>query len=561
MLGPIFSVEMITGSRRARQFFVRALYGSVLLFAFWAAYEETHQSGGRANLAQAANVASSFFQFFSVVQLLAVVLIGPALAASTVAVERERRTIEYLFATDLTNREIILGKMAAQLIQLSYVVLGGLPVLAFAMLMGGIAPEQLIAVLVITLSTLVTITVLAVAVSVWSPRARDAIMRVYLILFVVLMIPAVLLPMLLSGTGLSNWLVPLNEFLIQLNPFMASARSTWPSLAGGRGAGNVNWDPVWNLVMMHSIVTVILGALAVWAVRRVHLRESGKAPKQSIRPRMSRRQQLGNHPMLWKEMITAKSSNKLGIVGNLVLAAALLTLFATAGYCFINFDEETCARTVVITSDFLCCGTLLFIATRAAAAITSEKEKDTWVTLLSTPLTGREIIAAKVASSIYSGIWLLILLIVLWGLQIAKMKTFAGAMRMFGGMSLTVFTLLVIAFFVTSMGTSYSLKVRNSTRAIAATLATALFVGGGYLFCCMPIMIGSRSSDGEIVVLSACIPVIIATPGVLAVEGLHTHENKMIVPYVIGTLGYLAAATVIFATMMERFDDRNGRGT
>ena len=76
-------------------------------------------------------------------QLLAVLLIGPALAAGTIAQERERRTMEYLYATPLSNLEIIIGKLGGRVLQILYLVLSGVPVLALAMLLGGIAPRAI----------------------------------------------------------------------------------------------------------------------------------------------------------------------------------------------------------------------------------------------------------------------------------------------------------------------------------------------------------------------------------------------------------------------------------
>ena len=102
------------------------------------------------NIQSIANFSAAFFSMFAVLQLLAVVLIGPAMAAGTIAMERERRTIEYLFTTTLSNTEIVLGKLGARVLQIFYLVLAGLPVLALAMLLGGISPESLTVLSMIT---------------------------------------------------------------------------------------------------------------------------------------------------------------------------------------------------------------------------------------------------------------------------------------------------------------------------------------------------------------------------------------------------------------------------
>ena len=72
-----------------------------------------------------AQFTSAFFATFGVMQLLAVLLIGPALAAGTIAQERERRTMEYLYATPLSNLEIVIGKLGGRVLQILYFVLSG----------------------------------------------------------------------------------------------------------------------------------------------------------------------------------------------------------------------------------------------------------------------------------------------------------------------------------------------------------------------------------------------------------------------------------------------------
>ena len=143
--GPIFNVELLTSARRPRYFVVRTIYASALLVVLWINYEGHGQltSGYQATASQMAQRAATFFAMFSFIQLIAILLAGPAMIAGTIATERERRTIEYLFASQLSNAEIVLGKLAARLLHLLYLVAAGLPVLSMAMLMGGIEPAVL----------------------------------------------------------------------------------------------------------------------------------------------------------------------------------------------------------------------------------------------------------------------------------------------------------------------------------------------------------------------------------------------------------------------------------
>ena len=148
----------------------------MLLGALWVVYlsmtpfYRIGRDFGEDDIHAVARFSAAFFDTFAVLQLLAVVLLGPAMVAGTIAAERERRTIEYLFASSLSNAEIVLGKLAARLLHVVYVILAGVPVLALVMLLGGIAPEAVLVLLILTLSTVLTVSTLSIAVSVWSAR-------------------------------------------------------------------------------------------------------------------------------------------------------------------------------------------------------------------------------------------------------------------------------------------------------------------------------------------------------------------------------------------------------
>ena len=108
LFGPIVSLEMITGARRARYFIVRVLYALVLFVVLWINYSElisqrTIASDGTMSTRALAEFSRAFFATFAVVQMGAVLMLTPAMIAGSIAQERERRTIEYLFASTLTR--------------------------------------------------------------------------------------------------------------------------------------------------------------------------------------------------------------------------------------------------------------------------------------------------------------------------------------------------------------------------------------------------------------------------------------------------------------------------
>ena len=96
---PVFVAEMLVSSRRARYFALRVVLGLILLVVLYqnVTINKQFNAAGANNLSNAAN---TFFQSFAVFELMAIAMLGPALSAGAIAVERERRTLEYLLVTD-----------------------------------------------------------------------------------------------------------------------------------------------------------------------------------------------------------------------------------------------------------------------------------------------------------------------------------------------------------------------------------------------------------------------------------------------------------------------------
>jgi ABC-type transport system involved in multi-copper enzyme maturation permease subunit len=566
--GPLFALEMVTSARRTRYFVIRVLYAVVLLLFLWNIFQAFDRPYNSADdIATIARFSWTFFGFFSMLQLLTVVAAGPAMTAGAIATERERRTIEYLFASTLSNAEIILGKLLARLVQVGYLVLAGMPILFIAMLMGGIAPEAIILLTILTISTALTVSIISITVSVWSARAREAVVRAYLVVIVLFVLPPMMLN--LRGTWFYDaFLDPLNEQLLIVNPFYMLGNMLVTASSANTA---VAWNALLALLRNQAVVCVLGITASTCAVRRVHLKASGSAPKKRRRKFRFFRPVLGDRPMLWKEIVTEPAASRLGVVGRI---AMLLILAAIIGITLIGFFEAEyspgyVSKSLQIPSHyfFYCIymgalvgsGGLLLIAARAAGAITSEKERDCWVPLISTPLEPHEIILGKIAGNLWAARGIFVVLAIIWGLGAVLDPGFLLAI------AFMMITLLILAVYASGLGVLFSLWCRTSMRAMAATLATALFAGGFYLCCCIPLTFGnSRFGNEAIIILSGCVPFLIGIPGGIYVDSISNHNMSepvpnMIAAYILGTVGYAFAAVVLIFSSIKNFDRFSGR--
>src|SRR5205823_2023088 len=127
---------------------LRCLYGVLLLAMLFLQYSNRFPGrfdslrqlfqGESLPIGELPKFAESFFYTFLAAQFTAVFLITPAYTAGAIAEEREHRTLDYLLATGLSDREIVVGTMAARLANLSLLVLAGLPVLCLTQFLGGV---------------------------------------------------------------------------------------------------------------------------------------------------------------------------------------------------------------------------------------------------------------------------------------------------------------------------------------------------------------------------------------------------------------------------------------
>src|SRR5207253_2461159 len=73
----------------------------------------------------------------------------------TVAREKDRRTFILLLLTDMTDAEIVLGKLLGSLLPIGLMLVGTLPVLALLLLLGGVTPHQVLNAWLILVATAV----------------------------------------------------------------------------------------------------------------------------------------------------------------------------------------------------------------------------------------------------------------------------------------------------------------------------------------------------------------------------------------------------------------------
>jgi ABC-type transport system involved in multi-copper enzyme maturation permease subunit len=513
LFGPVLFYDMVRTARRGRYFLIRCLYAGLLLFILFVVYLNTFARGSQTHH-EAARFAESFFEAFTWVQLLAVLVLTPAYVAGSVADEKDRKTLEFLLATDLRNREIVLSKLGSRLFNLTLFVLTGLPILSLLQFLGGVDPQLVWAIFAFTGLTAAGLAAFSMLNSVNFKRPRDAIAVTYLGAIAYMVLSALVFSALKSWPG--NFNVPL---WFGANPVTIEDVMTVFShgniiivlfeikVAGfiGRTATVVP-DLLQSYAIFYGIVAIGCTALSVLRLRKVALRQAyGKTKKLSWSRRSAGRVPVGVLPMFWKE-VNVEGGLRLNILACIILAllvvgtlapGVLMTLFHVAsppnGFGQRPFGPEWdfFAREmnvwVRIAGTGVGCLMLLGIAVRASGSISGERDKQTWDGLMTTPLESSSILWAKWFGAILSIRMAWVWLGLIWFLGVLT-----GGLHIFA-LPLVLAAWFVFAAFAAMLGLWFSLVSRSSMRATVWTLTTAIALSIGHFLpwlCCMPLMVG-----------------------------------------------------------------------
>ncbi|MDE2507504.1 MAG: hypothetical protein KGM43_09850, partial [Planctomycetota bacterium] len=155
--GPVFQYEMILLARRWQQYAARVVFALGLMVGLVCAWysvmdRQRAQIAGVVPARLSAQLGETFFHVLVPLELILVMLAGPALTAGTICVDRARGVLAHLMTTDLSDVEIVLEKFATRLISLLILIFAGAPVLAWASLLGGIDPNAVVAALCVITS-------------------------------------------------------------------------------------------------------------------------------------------------------------------------------------------------------------------------------------------------------------------------------------------------------------------------------------------------------------------------------------------------------------------------
>ncbi len=175
MLGPIFNREAIIAPKRPKTYLGRGVFVLSLFLLLCTGYLVLDGSRSLANTGDSARFSGWMFTLLAPLQLLILANLAAVGAASSVAQEKDRRTLILLLMTRLSGFEVVVGKLSATLLAPLSMLICALPLFFTLPLLGGVSPRQVLLVTIVTASTIVLAGSIGTVIGMWREKTFQAI--------------------------------------------------------------------------------------------------------------------------------------------------------------------------------------------------------------------------------------------------------------------------------------------------------------------------------------------------------------------------------------------------
>lgn len=570
LFGPVLTYDLTRQVRRTRTFVIRWIYIgglSALLFWIYPQWSSSYDSD-TIPVSQLPRFVEWFFFAFLIVQALLVYFLTPAYAASAISEEKERKTLPFLLATDLTGKEIVFSKFVSRLAGIFLALLGGLPILSFLQFLGGIDPGLLLTAFAGTGIIVLSLASVGLFFSTFLRRTREAIILTYLVVPIYLLLTGAVEEFLSTSNS-----VVVDQIIYWFrigNPFIAFD-SALDAVQGNVGPGTYGLtDILRDFAIFHGVIIVICLLSSALNVRRVALQEASSVRRKDLRPRsrllFGGRPQIGRNPVLWKE-IYAEPGPRWHWLMRVVFFGAVIGTFLPA----LNILNEDYSSTwyrldyrmnywVRFTGTLVAGLLLLGVAIRGAVSMRGEKDRETYDALIITPLTGQEIIKAKWLGNIagigwgwlwLGGIWFLAA--VTGGFNVIMIPFFLGCW-------------FIYASCLSQLGIFFSQKHATTVRAIVSTVLVTIGISVGQfllLACCAFSSGLGRGGEDLFLLVSATSPLTVLGVLQFGTDELSMMESSFFGRFVgygfIGLFIWGFGTAILWGMNTSRFNQDTGR--
>jgi ABC-type transport system involved in multi-copper enzyme maturation permease subunit len=549
-INPVFELERRQLSRRRRVYAGRCLVATVILLLF---LSFASRAGFFVNMKAGHDISLVVRTFLLDLVWLAfafVVVMSPAVGAGAVCRDKGRGVLEHMLVTDLTTAEIVVGKLAARLGAVLGVIACGLPVVVLMTVSGGVAPEEILKAVLVIAGTAFLAGSLAVTISVWAKRAREALIETYAILalwfLAALILRVIRKPFAPWATGWTEW----------IDPFWLMGLLVNRPDAVGLG----DCAAFFTLATMTSAWLLRRGASRLRAVAARQADQPARVAPARRAPRWLGRQlrrlpgpSLDGNPVLWREWHRQTSRRMVFLWGVYACIATALTIFAIAEIAWSPTDNHVLIG--IPLAGFLVGIGMLMLCTRAAGSLAEERERSSLDLLLATPLSSGAILRGK-WWGVYRRFPPLALLPTLIVVSLAVNSGRWGLAR------LVILLILAQGASLTSIGLALAIWVRRPGQAVVISALFYLLLAVGWL-----VLIAALAPSGSALGMAVASPLYgpMYLCGGVAADRYWTAGDCWfwgrfwLVVHTAASVGLFLAAHSAFDRRLGRMPDTSGR--
>ena len=515
--GPIIAREVLTAPRPARFYVARASYVGLLFVLMWTAWQALIGWRDVQEFGLMARFGSILYLIFAFLQLTLMLFFAPLFTAASVAHEKDRRTFVLILMTDLSDLEIVLGKLIAGLINILAALAAGAGMLSLCTLFGGISFGQVATLFAVTASSGVAGGAMGMCVALWRDRAFQSISLT--ILMVVFEAFAIAFPT-ITAFGL-----PLAEVL---NPYRAMFRVLYPpsaELGGVMGTTSMvyilvrvafaaslvafgtfmlrKWNPGRNeprelregqgeeAEVVETLIEVAEAVQETQSTGMAAKNEEGSTGLHVPRRTHRRISKTGlpyrspwTNPVVWRELMTRAYGTK-----PIIIKGAYFLIFALGVALFHKLGagmESPLSSFLVMIPVSLGILSLVLVNAQGVTALTSERDSGALDLLLVTELSPKEFIYGKLYGVLYNTKEM-VLLPIIWTIYLSATGVMNGESAVFA-----IVDFILLCHFSGMLGLHSAITYTNSRTAVASSLGTIFFLMAGILICAYLILLSNN---------------------------------------------------------------------
>jgi ABC-type transport system involved in multi-copper enzyme maturation permease subunit len=227
---PIIVKELRSRMRGGRPYLILSgyLFGlGLICYAVIRIFESQAQTG---TAVISAHVGQGLFAALALAEILLITFLTPALTAGAISSEREQLTYDLLLATPLRPGRLLSGKLIAALSYVLLLIFAAVPLGSVILMFGGVAPKDLLKVVLLLLLTALATGMLGLLCSTIAKRTLRATIMTYLIIMIMIVGAYLIVVVRMAPRQFGP---PSGSRLMAINPIAAMTSIVLQSAQGG----------------------------------------------------------------------------------------------------------------------------------------------------------------------------------------------------------------------------------------------------------------------------------------------------------------------------------------